>query len=48
MENDSSVLVEINHSVLDRWADEEQAQENLKSISGYKKVPTLLDSGYWE
>lgn len=46
--NDSSVLAEINQSILDRWPDEEQAQENLKSISGYKRVPTLLDFGYWE
>ena len=46
-ENDSSVLVEINQSILDRWPDEEQAQENLKSISGYKRVPTLLASGYY-
>lgn len=46
-ENDSSVLAEINQSILDRWPDEQKILNENKPFSGAHWKPTVIDQGFF-
>lgn len=44
---EETVVMDINEKILEKWPDDEWAQEKLKENSEYQRIPGVLASGYY-